>query len=62
MRRSIAIVLFYGFTYRPIRGLPAVVAGAGPAHAFYFASYEYSKEIMSKVAPHRTNVNYSEFI
>lgn len=28
---------------RPVRGIQAVVAGAGPAHALYFSSYEYLK-------------------
>jgi len=34
---------------RPIRGMGAVVAGAGPAHAFYFAIYEHSKELLDKM-------------
>lgn len=38
---------------RPIRGMGAVVLGAGPAHAFYFATYEHTKELMDKV-----NVNH----
>lgn len=33
---------------RPIRGMGAVVLGAGPAHAFYFGAYEYTKETLSK--------------
>lgn len=33
---------------RPIRGMGAVVLGAGPAHAFYFGTYEYTKETLSK--------------
>ncbi|XP_055374980.1 mitoferrin [Condylostylus longicornis] len=33
---------------RPVRGVTAVVAGAGPAHAFYFATYEFTKESMTK--------------
>lgn len=28
---------------RPLRGMGAMVAGAGPAHAFYFAAYERLK-------------------
>lgn len=35
---------------RPIRGMGAVVLGAGPAHAFYFGTYEYTKEKMSLVS------------
>lgn len=31
-------------TFRPYRGVGAVVVGAGPAHALYFSSYEYLKE------------------
>lgn len=38
---------------RPIRGMGAVVAGAGPAHAFYFGIYEHSKELLDKA-----NVNH----
>ncbi|GAB0098998.1 Mitoferrin [Sergentomyia squamirostris] len=38
--------------FRPVRGMGAVVAGAGPAHAFYFASYEYCKDSLSKVTTH----------
>lgn len=46
--------------YRPIRGVTAVVAGAGPAHAFYFATYEYSKEWLTKLSPQHNQMNYSE--
>lgn len=28
---------------RPIRGMGAMVAGAGPAHALYFSCYEFLK-------------------
>lgn len=28
------------------RGWPAVAVGAGPAHAVYFTSYEYTKKIL----------------
>lgn len=48
------------FFYRPIRGVTAVVAGAGPAHAFYFATYEYSKEWLTKLSPQHNQMNYSE--
>uniref|UniRef100_A0A069DRQ6 Putative mitochondrial carrier protein mrs3/4 n=1 Tax=Panstrongylus megistus TaxID=65343 RepID=A0A069DRQ6_9HEMI len=30
---------------RPVRGMQIVVMGAGPAHAMYFSSYEYLKEL-----------------
>uniref|UniRef100_A0A182JC87 Mitoferrin n=2 Tax=Anopheles atroparvus TaxID=41427 RepID=A0A182JC87_ANOAO len=42
---------------RPFRGVMAVVAGAGPAHALYFGAYEYSKEMIATVSD-RDNVNY----
>lgn len=29
--------------FRPVRGMSAVVVGAGPSHALYFSSYEYLK-------------------
>ncbi|XP_046686442.1 mitoferrin-1-like isoform X2 [Homalodisca vitripennis] len=32
---------------RPVRGMGAVVMGAGPAHALYFSCYEYLKENMT---------------
>ncbi|XP_037027682.1 mitoferrin [Bradysia coprophila] len=44
--------------FRPIRGVTAVVAGAGPAHAFYFATYEYSKEWLTKLSPQHNQMNY----
>lgn len=31
---------------RPVRGLSAMVVGAGPSHALYFSSYEYLKDTM----------------
>ena len=40
--------------------MAAVVAGAGPAHAFYFATYEYTKEMMAKLAPQHNQINYGE--
>lgn len=38
---------------RPIRGMSAVVLGAGPAHALYFATYEHSKHTLSTLTKHR---------
>ena len=32
---------------RPMRGIGAVILGAGPAHAAYFSSYEYIKKNLS---------------
>lgn len=39
---------------RPVRGMSAVVAGAGPAHALYFASYENLRDAIqrARVMPH----------
>lgn len=31
---------------RPVRGLSAMVIGAGPSHALYFSSYEFLKDKM----------------
>lgn len=36
------------------------MAGAGPAHAFYFATYEHSKNVMSNVFPQYDHINYGE--
>lgn len=33
---------------RPIRGMTAVIVGAGPAHALYFSCYEKAKVVLSK--------------
>ncbi|XP_050357806.1 mitoferrin-1 isoform X2 [Nymphalis io] len=38
---------------RPIRGMGAVVMGAGPAHACFFATYEQSKHTLSQLTRHR---------
>lgn len=35
--------------FRPLRGASAVVIGAGPAHALYFSSYEFTKEALAKM-------------
>ena len=34
--------------FRPIRGVSAMVAGAGPAHAMYFGCIETGKRLSSK--------------
>lgn len=47
---------------RPIRGLPAVVAGAGPAHALYFASYEFAKESLTNFTTQHHQLNYGNTI
>lgn len=33
---------------RPVRGMSAVVIGAGPAHALYFSCYEFLKNILTQ--------------
>ncbi|CAH1281886.1 unnamed protein product [Diabrotica balteata] len=33
---------------RPIRGMSAMVVGAGPSHALYFSSYEFTKNIFAQ--------------
>ncbi|XP_049880426.1 mitoferrin [Pectinophora gossypiella] len=38
---------------RPVRGMGAVVAGAGPAHACFFATYEHSKYTLGQLTRHR---------
>lgn len=42
-----------------MRGVGAVVLGAGPAHAFYFSTYEFTKEKLSEMKIN-DNINYSE--
>lgn len=42
-----------------MRGIGAVVLGAGPAHAFYFSTYEFTKEKLTEMNING-NVNYSE--
>jgi solute carrier family 25 (mitochondrial iron transporter), member 28/37 len=34
-----------------LRGLGAMAMGAGPAHALYFASYEFAKSVYGANAP-----------
>lgn len=33
---------------RPVRGMSAMVVGAGPSHALYFSSYEYLKNTLTR--------------
>lgn len=40
---------------RPIRGMGAMVAGAGPAHALYFSCYEFLKDRMIKNTTSQVN-------
>ncbi|CAM6032074.1 unnamed protein product, partial [Sphagnum compactum] len=37
----------YEGLFRPIRGVSAVIWGAGPAHALYFSCYEKMKRVFS---------------
>lgn len=37
--------------FRPVRGMSAVMIGAGPAHALYFSCYERIKEVMLPKVP-----------
>ncbi|XP_062913033.1 mitoferrin-1-like [Mobula hypostoma] len=41
--------------WRPLRGLNAMVVGAGPAHALYFACYEKMKRTLSDAISHGGN-------
>lgn len=41
--------------WRPLRGLNAMVVGAGPAHAMYFACYEQMKRTLSDAINHGGN-------
>ncbi|GBP05761.1 Mitoferrin-1 [Eumeta japonica] len=38
---------------RPVRGMSAVVMGAGPAHACFFATYEHTKLTLGHLTRHR---------
>lgn len=42
-----------------MRGIGAVVLGAGPAHAFYFSTYEFTKEKLAELKIN-DNINYSK--
>lgn len=50
--RSIPEALYKMIRYegmlRPVRGMSAVVTGAGPAHALYFSCYEKMKRVFSR--------------
>ncbi len=49
--------------FRPVRGVSAVMIGAGPAHALYFSCYERIKEILqsNRTAAGYNNLIYGEF-
>lgn len=44
-----------------MRGMGVVVLGAGPAHALYFSTYEYSKELFAEHSSHN-QINYGKFL
>ncbi|KAG5871855.1 hypothetical protein JTB14_006924 [Gonioctena quinquepunctata] len=44
---------------RPVRGMSAVVVGAGPSHALYFSSYEYLKNTLTQ---HTNTARYHTLI
>jgi solute carrier family 25 iron transporter 28/37 len=46
--------------FRPVRGMSAVVMGAGPAHALYFACYEHIKETLTQGTTHANHLAYGE--
>lgn len=37
--------------FRPVRGIEVIAGTAGPAHAIYFASYEYLRDVFGKNQP-----------
>jgi len=41
--------------FRPVRGMSAVVLGAGPAHALYFSCYEKIKVLLVSRTPSSYN-------
>ena len=53
--RGVADALVTIFRYEglrnTVRGINAVIGGAGPAHALYFACYEYLKKSFSQGKP-----------
>lgn len=54
--------LTFVWRFRPVRGMGAVVAGAGPAHALYFATYEYSKEVSQQLFPNHRSLCISKTV
>lgn len=48
------IIQTEGF-WRPLKGLNVMIAGAGPAHAMYFACYENMKRTLNDVFSHQGN-------
>jgi solute carrier family 25 iron transporter 28/37 len=46
---------------RPVRGMSAVVVGAGPAHALYFSCYEYSRDMLTSLVPNSSHLMAGKF-
>lgn len=44
--------------FRPVRGMSAVVLGAGPAHALYFSCYEYIKDTLTQGTTQSNHLAY----
>lgn len=47
---------------RPMRGIGAVVLGAGPAHALYFSSYEYLRDAIAQHSILNTTLSSGKFV
>jgi len=50
----------YEGVLRPVRGMSAVVFGAGPAHALYFSCYEYTKNTLTQGTARSNHLAYGE--
>ena len=50
--------------FRPIRGMNAMAAGAGPAHAMYFTALEEIKDnlVKNNIPEHLGSSKYSYFL
>ncbi|XP_021936697.1 mitoferrin-1, partial [Zootermopsis nevadensis] len=48
----------YEGVLRPVRGMSAVVLGAGPAHALYFSCYEYIKNTLTQGSTRTNHLAY----
>lgn len=46
---------------RPMRGMGAVVLGAGPAHAMYFSSYECLRDCIARHSVLNTTLSSGKF-
>lgn len=57
--QTVSFAFLMSLSSRPMRGIGAVVLGAGPAHAFYFSTYEFTKEKLTELK-FNDNLNYSK--